>query len=121
MLVPLFQVLEPGDFVFRHRHHQLSADVVRNAVLLAERHHLADARYGKLGFQRTGLVVEPAVKNIGVVPALVRGNRGLLLIHGNVAPRPALKQTQRYSKPDYSSADNRDGAGQVPRVHKERG
>ena len=109
VLLPAFeQVVQPGNLFGLRRHHQFSANLVRDAVLLAERDHLPDSGDRKPGLHRSWLVVEAAMQHAAVVAALVLPYAGFLLQHRNGGARKFLGQSQSGGQPDDSAANDGD-------------
>ncbi len=109
----LRQRLEPRNFAFVRRHHQLAADLVRHAVFLAESYHLADAFHRQPRFERPRLVIQAAMQHTAVVPGLMLPQGGLLFEHRNARAGNTFREPQCRREPHNAAADDDD----PPRVH----
>ena len=102
---PLVQVRQARQLFFAGRHHQLSANFVRDRVFPAKRDHLTDARHRQLRLQRPGLVIQPRVQHAAVVSGLVPAHFRLFLEHRHHCPCESFLHAQRGREPYNSTAD----------------
>src|SRR5438270_2066471 len=80
------QIAKPRNLILARRHYQLSADLVRYAVLRTEFDHLADALNREARLRRSWFVIETRVQNSAVVAGLVKTHLGFLLQHRDGDP-----------------------------------
>src|SRR5678816_2380904 len=84
---------------------------MRDRILLAERHHLADAGHCEPRLHRAGLVVEPAVEHSAIVSGLVAADGVFLLEHGDARIGKLLPEAVGRRQSDDATADDNDVAG----------
>ena len=105
---PLPQRVEPAHLGRIGGNDDLPADLMADAMLLAELDHLpqsADAQSGLLGAR---LVGEPAVEDAAVVGRLLRGDLGILLEERHFVAAPRLEESPSRGQADEPAADNDD-------------
>ena len=107
----LVQGAQALDFDFAGGDHELAADFVRDGVLLAERHHLADAGNGQPGFHGTRLVIEAAVQHAAVVAGLVASHARLLFQQGDARAGKSFTQLVGGGQAHDASADDGEAPG----------
>ena len=69
------EIVEARQFFAIHRHHQLAADLVGDAIFLAELHHLPDAVHSQASLYRARFIVETAVQHAAIVAGLMFPDR----------------------------------------------
>ena len=85
----LFQVGQPGQFVFADRDDELAAAFDRDLVLLAVLVHELRAGHAQPGLERAGGVVNAGMDDAGVVAGLVLGHLGGLVDDQDLGVRVA--------------------------------
>src|ERR1019366_10094293 len=101
----LLEVAQARHFAVIGRHHQLSADIVRDSVFPAELRHLADARNREPRSQRSRFVVEAAVQHAAVVSGLVLADRTFLFEYRNPGAGKPLAQPVSGGQSNDAAAD----------------
>ena len=107
----LVEGAQAGRFGLIHRHHELAADLVRNGILLAELHHLANPRDGQARLHRSRFVVQPAVQHAAVMARLVAAHARLLFQHADARPWKAFGEAIRRRQSHDAAADNYHSLG----------
>ena len=106
-----FQVAETGHLGLVGGHHDFAADLVRDAVLQAKRHHLADARNRQARFDRSGFVIQPGMQHAAVMAGLVAPHLVFLFKHGDAGAGEPEAQTVCGGQSDDAAADDDDASG----------
>ena len=89
-----------------HRHHELAADFVRDRVLPAELHHLANAGDGQARLHRSRFVVQAAVQHAAVVAGLVAAHACLFFQYADARAGKTLAQAVRRGQSHDTPADD---------------
>ena len=86
LLAALVEGAQALQFGFIHRHDQLAADFVGDAVVAAEGGHFLDAGDGQTGLERAGLVIKAGMEHAAVVAGLMAADVGLFFQNDDARP-----------------------------------
>jgi len=100
--------METRNFFGAGRHHNLAADVVRDAMFPAELDHLLNPAHSQPCTFRTGFVVQTAMQHAAVVAALMPACVRLLFENRNARVRHPLLNSERRSQPHDAASHHYD-------------
>ena len=114
---PSVQLLQARDLLRAGGDDDLAAEVVADALLVAELQQRLLPGHARLRFHRPRPVVDAGVEHAAVVAGLVRAELRLLLQQGAPQPGMLLAQAHGRGQPDDAAADDR----QIERFHEKTG